>query len=117
MQFSEIRSGLEGIVFDTVRIDSGNYFEAVVVKDELPKLTASLEKIFGPPAWPSKGPLLPAVQGIIKDFGGIRLEQTLYFQNDKEDTLFAMLWPWQDDYHTTVKMGGNTSKDRKKVDS
>jgi len=106
MQFSEIRSEIEGIVFDTLRIDSGSYFEAVVVKDELPKLTARLQNIFGLPVWPSKNPLLPAAQEIIKDFGGIRLNQPLYIKSDKEDTFFAMLWPWDDGYHITVKIGG-----------
>lgn len=104
MQFSEIKKGLEGVVFDTLRIDRDNYFEAVVTNDELVKLTASLQRIFGSPAWPSKDDLLPQVQDIIKDIGGIRAGQTLYFSKEGEETIIAMLWPWQDSYHITLKI-------------
>jgi len=104
MQFSVIRKELEGVIFDNLRIDKHNYFEAVIVKNELAKLTASLERLFGSPAWPSQNRLLLQVQEIIKDFGGIRPEQTLYFWSQGKDTVFAMLWPWEDGYHTTVKI-------------
>jgi len=104
MQFNEIKKELEGAVFDNLRIDNDNYFEAVIVKDELAKLTVSLERIFGSPAWPSKNQLVPRAQEIIKDFGGIRPGQTLYFWSQGKDIIFAMLWPWGDGYHTTVKI-------------
>jgi len=42
---------------------------------------------------------------MIEEFGGIRPGQTLYFWNEGKDAVFAMLWPWQDGYHTTVKIG------------
>ena len=106
MQFNEIRKELEGVVFDNLRIDRHDYFEAVIVKNELAKLTASLERLFGSPAWSSQNRLLLQAQEIIKDFGGIRPGQTLYFWSQGKDTVFAMLWPWEDGYHTTVKIIG-----------
>jgi len=106
MQFNEIRKELEGVVFDNLRIDDHNYFEAVVVTNELAKLTASLRRLFGSPAWPSKNRLLLQTQEITKDFGGIRPGQTLYFWSQGKDTVFAMLWPWEDGYRTTVKIIG-----------
>lgn len=104
MQFNEIRKELEGVVFDNLRIDSHNYFEAVIVNTELAKLAASLERFFGSPAWSSQNRFLLKAQEIIKDFGGIRPGQTLYFWHQGKDTIFAMLWPWEDKYHTTVKI-------------
>lgn len=104
MQFNEIRKELEDVVFDNLRIDRHNYFEAVIVKNELAKLTASIERLFGSPAWPSQSRLLLQVQEIIKDFGGIRSGQTFYFWSQGKDTIFTMLWPWEDGYHTTVKI-------------
>lgn len=106
MQFNEIRKELEGVVFDSLRIDSHNYFEAVLVTKELAKLTASLERFFGSPTWPSQDRLLPQAQEIIKDFGGIRPGQTLYFWSQGKDTVFAMLWPWEDKHRTTLKIVG-----------
>ncbi|PIP20864.1 MAG: hypothetical protein COX40_02455 [Candidatus Omnitrophica bacterium CG23_combo_of_CG06-09_8_20_14_all_40_11] len=105
MQFNEIRKELEGLVFDMLRIDSDNYFEAVIEKNELAKLTARLERLFGSTVWPSDKRLSLQVQEMIEEFGGIRPGQTLYFWNEGKDAVFAMLWPWQDGYHTTVKIG------------
>lgn len=104
MQFNEIRKELKSIVFDTLRADSDNYFEAVISNDELAKLTASLKRFFGPPVWPSQNELSFKIQETIKDFGGIKIGQTLYFWNEGNDILFAMLWPWQDDWYTTVRI-------------
>lgn len=104
MQFNEIRRELKAVVFDKLRIDTADYFEAVIVIDELAKLAAGLEKFFGPPVWPSQKPLLLQIQKRIKNFGGIRTGQTLYFRSQGKDTIFAMLWPWEDGCHTTVKI-------------
>ena len=104
MQFNEIRKELEGIVFDMLRIDSDKYFEAVIVKNELTKLTTRLERLFGSPVWPSENSLSSEMQETINVFGGIKPGQTLYFWNQGKDTIFAMLWPWQNGLRTTVKI-------------
>jgi hypothetical protein len=104
MQFDEIRKELEGVVFDNLRIDDHNYFEAVIVKNELAKLTASLQRLFGSPVQPSDKRLSLQIQEMIKEFGGIRPDQSLYFWNEGKDAIFAMLWPWQDGLRITVKI-------------
>ncbi|MDP3731963.1 MAG: hypothetical protein Q8R31_02885 [Candidatus Omnitrophota bacterium] len=104
MQFNVVRKEVEGVVFDKLRVDSDNHFEAVIVKNELANLTVTLQRLFGSPAWPSQKRLLPRIQKIIKSFGGIRPGQALYFWSQGKDTIFAMLWPWEDGYHTTVKI-------------
>ncbi len=106
MQFNEIRKELEGVVFDNLRIDDHNYFEAVVVTNELAKLMASLRRLFGSPVWPSKNRLLIQAQEITKAFGGIRPGQTLYSWSQGKDAVFTMLWPWKDGHRTTVKIIG-----------
>lgn len=104
MQFQDVRKSLDGVVFDMVRADKDNFFEAVIVSNELAKVNAKLEEVFGPPAWPSQNQLPPQASEATKDFGGVRAGQTLYFWSDKKDTVFAMLWPWQDGYYTTIKI-------------
>jgi len=104
MQFNLVRKEVGGVVFDKLRVDSDNYFEAVIVKNELANLTVILQRLFGLPAWPSRKLLLPQIQKIIKNFGGIRPGQALYFWSQGKDTIFAMLWPWEDGDHTTVKI-------------
>ncbi len=104
MKLDEIRKELEGVVFAELRTDANNDFAAVILNNELAKLTASLERIFGTPAWPSRNRLLPGVREIINGFGGIRPGQTLYFWQHGKDTALAMLWPWQDGERTTLKI-------------
>ena len=42
---------------------------------------------------------------LAKDYGGIRINQTLFKKEFDGVTIIAMFWPWQDGMHTTLKMG------------
>lgn len=105
MDFNEIKKEVQNINFDTLRTDKDNYLEAVVVKEKLEELKEKLKKFFLEPVFPSLDELSFQMQLAVRDFGGIRPNQTLYFWNKGQDTIFAMLWPWQDGSHTTLKMG------------
>lgn len=104
MDFNAIRKEVKDIPFDTLRTDADNYFEAVIIKSELKKLTEWLERFFGLPVFPSKNRLSFQARETIDGFGGVMPGQTLYFWNQGVDTIFAMLWPWQDGQHTTLKI-------------
>jgi hypothetical protein len=104
MEFNEIKKEVKDVGFETLRTDSDNFFEAVVIKEELDKLNERLKNFFGEPAWPSKDKLSLSAQETIKGFGGIMPGQTLYFKSEGRDSTFAMLWPWQDGRHTTIKI-------------
>ncbi|MFA5149002.1 MAG: hypothetical protein WC491_07770 [Candidatus Omnitrophota bacterium] len=105
MTFKDLMEEIKGIEFDTVRVDSYYYFEAVVLRDKLPSLKERLDKVFGEQVYPSKKKLAADIQQAIEDFGGIRDDQVLYFIKEKDYSYFAMLWPWTDEYHITVKVG------------
>ncbi len=106
MDFNALKIELKALSFDTLRRDEDVYFEAVIVKPELEKLNAVLEKSFGPPAWRGvKDKLTPEMTGAISEFGGVIAGQTLYFWRDGQSRIFAMLWPWQDHQHITLKTG------------
>ncbi len=104
MQFYELIKEIKEVVFDTLRADRGDYFEAVILKDGLPELSFRLERLFGLPLWPPKNKLSAKVKNAIKDFGGIMQGQTLYFYEQNSCIIFAMLWPWQDNRHITLKI-------------
>ena len=104
MQFRELKAQVKSVEFDELRSERDNYFEAVITKDKLKNLTPKLKDFFGASIWPSKKKLPPQVEEAIKDFGGIIAGQTLYFNNHNQNVAFAMLWPWQDGKHTTVKI-------------
>lgn len=104
MQFEELKKEVKNFSFDALRMDCDNYFEGVILKDELNKLIARLDSFFGAPAWPSKDRLSFQAQEVIKGYGGIMSGQILYFWNQGKDTVAAMLWPWQDGQRTTLKI-------------
>ncbi len=104
MQFDKLKDEVKTVQFDALRSDTDNNFEAVVDKDELDKLAASLEKFFGPPAFPSDNKLTLTMRQAIDGYGGIMPGQTLYFWSQGEEIIFAMLWPWSDGQRTTIKI-------------
>jgi len=104
MDFIQLKTQIKSVVFETVRADYEDYFEAVITKEKLDELNLSLERGLGAPAWPSKNRLASQVQKAVEEFGGVRAGQTLYWGDQEKFSLFAMLWPWQDAEHITLKM-------------
>ena len=105
MEFDKIKSEIKAVGLDNVRADNEDYFEAVVSKDAAGKLMKALEGSLGKAVWPSNDKIPPGAGKIVKDLGGLRTGQTLFFANDHASSVFAMLWPWQDGERMTLKMG------------
>ena len=105
IEFSQLKKEAGDIGLEIVRIDTDDYFEAVIVKNKLTELIQRLEKIFGAPRWPSEKNLSRQIIGVIQKFGGIRDGQILYFGQTETCFIFAMLWPWMDGAHVTLKIG------------
>lgn len=105
MEFEKIKAEIENIGLDNKRADNGDYFEAVVKKESIGKIMRFLEGTLGNPVWPSQNKLPRDADKIVKNFGGLRKDQTLFFLNKDGASLFAMLWPWQDGERITVKIG------------
>lgn len=104
MDFSAIRKNIRALSFDSLRTDCDNFFEGVVISAELEKLNIQLKSFLGEPVYPSKSRLPYKVQETVDGFGGIMPGQTLYYKNSGSDSIFAMLWPWQDGARTTLKI-------------
>ena len=105
MDFDNIKAEIKKIEPDTMRMDNEDYFEAVIGNARLEEMVRVLEGIFGAPAWPSGKKLSKDTQILIKNVGGLRKGQTLYFLNNGSGcSTFAMLWPWQDEKKITIKI-------------
>jgi len=104
MDFSLIRNDIKKLSFDACRTDSENFFEGVIFKVELEKLNLRLKNFLGEPVFPSKDRLPRKAQEAADSFGGIMDGQTLYYKNEGNDSVLAMLWPWKDGQRTTVKI-------------
>jgi hypothetical protein len=71
----------------------------------LPNLVKVLEAFFGPPAIPGAQEVPAEAQKVANEFGGVWKGQTFYFQRKETRAMFAMLWPWADKAHVTLKLG------------
>ena len=105
MEFDKIKAEVKNIGLDTPRADNDDYFEAIVKKDSIDKAMQVLEGLLGKAVWPSPNKVPKDAEKIVKNFGGLRKGQTLFFLSENGVSLFAMLWPWQDGERITIKMG------------
>ncbi len=104
MEFYMVKDAVKGLGFETLRADKDGYFEAVFVKEGIARLNERLTQFLGEPVFPSANKLTLQMQEAIKGFGGIQQGQTLYFMIEGVNYTFAMLWPWSDGEHTTIKL-------------
>jgi hypothetical protein len=105
MTFDELKVQIKTCVFDEVRVDNNEFFEAVIQRKNIEALNVKLTSIFGPPAWPSENKLSNEVHNIIQHHGGIVAGQTLFFTHIDNSPVFVMFWPWGDKERITVKVG------------
>lgn len=104
MKHAELLEEIRALELREMRLDSSSLFEAVVTKYWLDRLTALLDKHFGPPLkpegeWPSQ-----QATAYADPYGGIRQNQTLYYLADEKHFYLAMLWPWMDGVCITLKL-------------
>ncbi len=104
MDFSSIKKEIKTLSFEMLRIDSDNFFEAVIIKQEIGKLNLQLKSFLGEPVYPSENILADEVQKTVDTLGGIMPGQTLYYKDLGDSGIFAMLWPWNDGERITVKI-------------
>jgi hypothetical protein len=104
MDFSLIRKDIKQFSFESLRHDCDNFFEGVIVQQELDKLNGQLKDLLGDPVYPSKEKLALKVRQVADGFGGLMPGQTLYYKDLGTDSVLAMLWPWKDGQRTTVKI-------------
>ena len=104
MDFDAIRRDMKEFSFETLRNDCDNFFEGVIFQQEIDKLKVQLGNLFGEPVYPSKNRLALNVRKTVDGLGGIMPGQVLYHKSLGTENIIAMLWPWKDGQHTTVKI-------------
>ncbi|MDD5561975.1 MAG: hypothetical protein PHT50_07635 [Candidatus Omnitrophica bacterium] len=104
MDFSSLRKNIKTFNFEALRTDCDNFFEGVIIQQELDKLNKQLKIDMGEPVFPSKNRLPYKLQETVNGLGGIMPGQTLYYKVSATDSILAMLWPWKDGQRTTIKI-------------
>lgn len=80
------------------------YCELVVNNKEINECEKIFTDILGPAA---KGPKIKPTKEdarLTREYGGIQPNQTLFKKEFAGLIVIAMLWPWQDNAHTTLKI-------------
>jgi hypothetical protein len=104
MGLRELIDSIKKVKVMELRNDKDDFFEAVVMRRKLIGLSTAFKECFGAPVWPLDKRLPLQLIRKINKHGGIREGQTLYVRRNAKHTVVAMLWPWQDNIHTTVKI-------------
>ncbi len=86
------------------RTISDEYCELVYRNEDIEKLTDIFTDILGPVAKPPRCKPTKEDTILTKEYGGIYDNQTLFKGESQEAVIVAMLWPWSDGAHTTLKL-------------
>ena len=76
MDFDGLRKDMKRFNFEALRTDCDNFFEGVIIQQELDKLHLQLKSFMGEPVFPSKNRLPHKVQETVDGLGGIMPGQT-----------------------------------------
>jgi hypothetical protein len=104
MTFQEFLIQIQIIKLEELRIQTEEYFEAVISKACLDSLHEVLKAYFGPPLKPEGHQPSGEANRQAKPYGGIRKVQTMYFRRDQDHTECALLWPWKSGASITIKV-------------
>jgi hypothetical protein len=87
------------------RLASEAYAELVILQEHLSDWEILLSEMFGPAAKPAGAP--PTARDLLLSgmLGSIRMEQSLYKREWGGVTVVALLWPWTNGMHITLKLG------------
>ena len=80
------------------------YFEVVLYNKEIDKWVKTISGFLGTAVKPPSAKPTKDDQRITKDLGGIFANQTLFRRDFDNAAIIAMLWPWSDGAHTTLKI-------------
>ena len=104
MDFNDLIQRAKTIPIDQMRREEGGYFECVLTRENIDLLSPILETFFGPPFKPAGDKPSAKASDYTKNFGGIMVQQTLYYAEKDGVAHCAMLWPWNNGLHVTLKM-------------
>lgn len=104
MLLDEIVKKFGNLTIHDKRCDTDDYKEIVIYNRDLEKWNEIFRSIFGSPI--KTAGMKPKGEYLLwtKDYGGICRNQILFKKEFGDSVVIAMLWPWQDDIHTTLKL-------------
>jgi hypothetical protein len=104
MIMEEIIESLGSLDVHEIRKVTKDYIELVFCNDRLSEFSKIVTAALGPPMKPSGVKPSGDDLNLTKNFGGIRVDQTLFGKEFEDCQVIAMYWPWQGGSLITVKI-------------
>ena len=104
MDFSSFLETVKEIQCQEKRTLTADYVEVVVTKANWESMAKVLETFFGLPLKPEGQKPSRDAENCAKAYGGVRQNQTLYFQKNETGSYAALLWPWGNGTSVTLKI-------------
>lgn len=105
MTLNELAEKIAGLNVYQAREVRDDYQERVIFNADIPQWNAILKEFLGPPVKPAGVPPSGNDLVLCQIYGSIMKNQVLYRKAFGDVTILAMLWPWLDGKHTTLKIG------------
>ncbi|MCK4809874.1 MAG: hypothetical protein KAS99_02930 [Candidatus Omnitrophica bacterium] len=104
MTLNEINEKFNHLEISEKRDMSDDYTELVFYTKDLDEWNKIFIDTLGPAIKPPGIKASDNDMALTRDYGGIQDNQTLFKKEFESVVIIAMLWPWQDNEHITLKM-------------
>lgn len=104
MTLGELAKKFAGLRIRETRARRDDYEEHVIYTIDIEQWNIVLKEILGPPVKPAG--VVPTIDDLVacQKYGSILKNQVLFKKTFGDTMLIAMLWPWMDGLHTTLKL-------------
>jgi len=100
----EIIAGLSALGIYEKRDIGDEYCELVLYNNETDRWVEIITDTLGDAVKPPKTKANEEHIRLTEEYGGVYVDQTLFKKEFGDDIVIAMLWPWGDRTHTTIKI-------------
>ena len=104
MKLSEIIERFGDLAIHAKRASADDYCELVFHSKDTAQWCKAITGVLGSAVKPSNIKPTKEDLRIADAYGGIQAGQTLFKKDFEGHSIIAMLWPWQDQAHTTLKI-------------
>ena len=101
---SEILKKCDQLKVEEKRVSSSGYIEQVIFLDEIDQWNKVLTGVLGSVVKPAGQKTTPQHFALTVNFGGLFDNQTLFYKKFEDKIIIAMLWPWKNNIHVTLKI-------------
>ncbi len=100
----EILKAIEGLPVDEKRAAQSEYLELVFMAGDMARWDEKIASVLGAAVKPQGQKPSKDDEAITGNYGGIGQDQVLYRKDANGGTCVAMMWPWRDGDHVTLKV-------------